>query len=324
MRDVFFYEAFEEEADALKRRLPSDLDAGFTWKTIQEAADAAPPAPPAPLISIRTQSEIPPEWASALKGILSRSTGYDHVRAYVERCGGGVACGYLPLYCHRACAEQAMLLWTALLRKLPRQMRQFSKFQRDGITGRECEHKKLLIVGVGNIGRETARIGNGLGMDVRGVDIVERHGDIAYVSISDGVPWADIIVCAMNLTAENAGYFNRGLLRKAARGAVFVNVSRGELSPSADLLALVEEGRLGGVGLDVYNHESDLAGALRAGRNVDDGEVQAALGLAEHPNVILTPHNAFNTCEAVERKAAQSVQQVEQFLQRGEFLWPVP
>jgi D-lactate dehydrogenase len=273
---------------------------------------------------MRTQSVIPIEWAGKLSGILSRSTGYDHLRFYLEKAGRPIPCGYLPLYCNRAVAEQAALLWLALLRKLPQQTRQFASFNRDGLTGQECEGKRLLVVGVGHIGHEVVRIGKGLGMHVRGVDIVKRHHDVAYVSAAKGLPWADIIVCAMNLTADNLGYFNYRRLKRARRGVFFVNIARGELSPVADLLRLLNEGRLGGVALDVYEHESKLAVALREGKRAKDATTRATLALAKHPNVILTPHNAFNTEEAVERKAQQSIRQVEHFLRHGKFLWPVP
>jgi D-lactate dehydrogenase len=319
--DVFFYEAFEEEEKAIRRYLPADIKAGFSWKTIQEYGSGGPAAA---IVSIRTQSLIPTEWAPKLSGILSRSTGYDHLVKYLKECGSAVQCGYLPLYCNRAVAEQAMLLWMALLRKLPQQVKNFSTFYRDGITGSECQGKTLLVVGVGNIGSEVAKIGQGLGMNVLGVDIVQKHPSVSYVSIGEGLSKADIIVCAMNLTPENTGYFKYERLRQARRGVIFVNVARGEFSPSKDIIRLLDEDHLGGVGLDVYNHEGRLAVALRAGKNVDDQEVSATLSLLNRLNVVLTPHNAFNTAESVERKAGHSVQQVQHFLKNGSFLWPIP
>ncbi len=321
MSDVFFYEAFEEEAEALRRCLGTGVTAGFTQKTIQEQADAAPPAA---LISIRTQSKIPPAWAAQLGGILTRSTGYDHVRAYLQAAGRDIPCGYLPKYCARAVAEQAALFWMALLRKLPRQLRQFTDFHRDGVTGWECEHKTLLVVGVGTIGIEVVRVGRGLGMEVLGVDIVRRHTSVPYVEIEDGLARADVVVCSMNLTPANQGYFNRERFHRFKPGAVFINIARGEMSPARDLLAAVDEGRLGGVGLDVYENESALAVALRAGQPPDDAAALATLELAARPNVLLTPHNAFNTVESVGRKAEQSVEQIRHFLENQRFVWPLP
>ena len=243
--DVFFYEAFEEEEKAIKHHLPADIKAGFSHKTTQEYGNAEPAAA---LISVRTQSLIPAEWAPKLSGILSRSTGYDHLTAYLKECGRTIPCGYLPLYCSRAVAEQAMLLWMTLLRKLRQQVQQFATFHRDGITGRECQGKILLVVGVGNIGSEVVRIGQGLGMEVLGVDIVQKHSFVNYVSIQEGLAKAEVIVCAMNLMADNVGYFRYERLRSAKRGAIFINIARGEFSPSVDLIRLLDEGVLGGAG----------------------------------------------------------------------------
>lgn len=76
--------------------------------------------------------------------------------------------------------------------------------------------------------------------------------------------------------------------------------------------------------MDVFNRESELAVSLREGLVSSDPEVQATLELANHPQVILTPHNAFNTREAVERKAAHSVEQIAYFQKHGHFRWPIP
>lgn len=317
---ICFYEAFEEEAEALKRYLGPNVKALFTDKTIQESGHSALPAS---MISTRTQSVFPDDWADDLKGIITRSTGYDHILAYRQRTRVAVPAGYLPLYCHRAVAEQAMLLWTALLRKLPLQQTQFYAFHRDGLTGRECLAKHLLVVGVGHIGSQVCRIGHGLDMQVKGVDLDPRFDDVAYCDIEDGLDWADIVVCAMNLTDQNRGYFDYDRLKRAKPGLVFVNVARGELSPPVDLLRLMDEKHLSALGLDVYDHESTLAVALRTGESCDDEQVAAILALARKDNVILTPHNAFNTIEAVERKSQQSVEQLSHFLNTGEFLWPV-
>lgn len=302
--------------------LPEGIDAGFTSATIQESSHWEVPAP---IVSIRTQSDIPPSWATAgLRAILSRSTGYDHLTAYRESTGADIALGYLPLYCARSVAEHAMLLWMGLMRQLSLQTRHFHDFNRDGLTGCECEGKSLLTVGVGNIGHDVAWIGKGLGMLVQGVDVVERHPEVNYVALDDGLPSADVVVCAMNLTAENRGYFSYDVLSRCKPGALFVNVARGEFASSTDLLRLLEEGRLGGVGLDVYCNENVLAAGLRAGISPSDPETCATMQLAQRTDVLLTPHNAFNTVEAVRRKAAQSIEQIESFRQTGSFKWPAP
>ena len=322
--DAFFYEAFAEEAERLLfHAAAAGLRVGHTPQTIQEAGHAAPPAP---IVSLRTQSLLPPAWAPQLHGILSRSTGYDHLLAY--RGSVSAPCpllGYLPLYCVRAVAEQALLLWTALFRRLPRQLAQFDSFHRDHLSGRENPGKVMALFGVGNIGHEIWRIATALGLIVRGVDPVQRHADVAYASPEEALAEADLIVCAMNLTARNRGYFNAARLSHARRKPILVNIARGEFTPAIVLEAALEQGILSGVALDVYNEEATLAPALRTGNPAAlTADNRALLRLRNRPDVLLTPHNSFNTLEAVERKSEQSIRALLHFQKNGQFLWPVP
>lgn len=319
--DVCLYEVFEEEERAIRSFLPHGLQAFFSPLTIQESGHTDPPAA---IVSIRTQSIVPASWWVKIRAILTRSTGYDHVVAYLREAGSDIPAGYLPLYCSRAVAEHALMLWLALMRRLPLQIAHFHRFNRDGLTGAECRGKRLAVVGVGSIGIEVCRIGEALGMDVIGVDIVKRYASVRYEPVERALAEADVIVCAMNLTQENRGYFSYELLRKTKPGVVFVNIARGEFVDPNDLLRLLEEGHLGGVGLDVFPDEPGLACMLR-GRAEGAGRTdEAIVRLAKRPDVICTPHNAFNTAEAVARKASQSVQQILHFLEHGTFLWNVP
>ena len=322
--DAFFYEAFAEEAERLLHYAAENgLRVGHSPLTIQETGHAAPPAP---IVSLRTQSIFPPAWAPQLRGILTRSTGYDHLFAY--RDAVGTACpplGYLPLYCVRAVAEQALLLWTALLRRLPRQLAEFDHFRRDHLSGRENPGKNMALFGVGHIGYEIWRIATALGLIVRGVDPIRRHNDVAYATPEEALAEADIVVCAMNLTPRNRGYFTREMLAKAKRKPILVNIARGEFTPAAVLEAALADGLLSGIALDVFNEESTLAPALRSGdRTALSSDNRALLRLHKFPNVLLTPHNAFNTLEAVERKSEQSIRTLLHFRKTGHFLWPVP
>ncbi len=323
MPDVYFYEAFAEEEQLLKNVLPPNISAGFTRKTIQEAGDKFPPAG---IISIRTQSLLLESWSNQVSAILTRSTGYDHLKRYLKKIEKKIPCGYLPLYCNRAVAEQAMLLWMALLRKLSQQTSKFQEFNRDGLTGSETSGKTLVVVGVGNIGSEIVKIGQGLGMKVIGVDLIEKHVFVEYSDINKVLPLADIIVCSMNLTPENKNYFNYQRLRQAKKGSIFINIARGEMSPSVDLIKLLQENHLAGVGMDVFNLESQLAVYLRSDKHLAsvNSEIEAIIEMSHLPNVIFTPHNAFNTYEALQRKVKQSVEQIVSLHQNGKFIWEIP
>jgi len=317
---VFLYEAFEEEAELFLRHVPRGIEIAVSAGTIQESGHRSPPAA---VISIRTQSCVPPEWAGALQGILTRSTGYDHLAAYLQACNTQLPCGYLPHYCSRAVAEQAVLLVLALLRKLPAQIAQYRNFTRDGLTGREASGGTLLVVGVGKIGFEVVRLGSALGMKVLGVDLLHKHAAVRYASIDEGLEQADAIVCAMSLNRDNAGYFSPQRLSRCKPGAVFVNVARGELAPAAALLEALQTGSLGGAALDVFENEAEFAVELRAGRSPAGAGCAALSELALQPNVILTPHNAFNTEQAAGRKVSQSWEQLLHFRDHGAFLWNV-
>jgi D-lactate dehydrogenase len=319
--DIVFYEAFEEETHELQSLLGPDRRMAFTPKTIQESGHTQPPAP---LVCIRTQSVIPDAWTQNLTGILSRSAGYDHLLAFKNRTSTSLPLGYLEEYSTLAVAEHTILLMLALLRKLPLQIRQFPTFQRDGLTGTELAGRNVLVVGVGRIGSEIVRLASALGAVVHGVDIKPDKAEVTYVSREEGIAWADVIVCAMNLTHENVGYFSYDLLRNATRGCIFVNIARGEHARLTHLGQLLAEGYLAGIGLDVFEDEGSLAAALRDPAQHSSPFVPTVRKLLNSGNVLFTPHNAFNSREALSRKCAMTVEQITYFKKHGTFRWQIP
>lgn len=321
MYDVVLYEVFEEEKIFLKECMPLEIKAKYISATIQEKEQKNLLSS---LISVRTQSLIPKEWASSVSGILTRSTGYEHVLAYQKGTNTKALCGYLPSYCARAVAEQAILLMMGLLRKLPLQMRQFNKFTRDGMTGVECKGRKLLVVGVGRIGSEIVDIAQGLGMVVKGVDIKHKKKGLTYVSLEKGIAWAQSVICATTLTEQTRGMFNYNLFKKATVPLVFVNIARGEISLLQDLKRAFDQGVLSGAALDVYEEESTLAALMRKQKSRVDSRISLLKELQQKQNVIFTPHNAFNTQEALRKKAEQTVEAITMFLETKTFPSRIP
>ena len=212
----------------------------------------------------------------------------------------------------------------ALWRKLTTQQKQFESFSRDDITGTECYGKNVLIVGVGRIGREIARMAKGLGMNVKGVDIEQRENNVEYISLEEGIAWAQCVVSAVPLTHETENMLDYSCLKNMPQGGIVVNVSRGEITPVAGLKKLLDEEHLNGIGLDVYQNEGVLGTALRSGTKLEDENFAIIASLKTNENVIFTPHNAFNTKESVERKAQQSVEAVVEFLKSQSFPDTVP
>ncbi|MEI6423536.1 MAG: NAD(P)-dependent oxidoreductase [Lentisphaerota bacterium] len=331
MLSAVFYEAFEEEERILRNVLPKEFKYLFTWKTIQESGHEVPPAK---IISTRTQSRFPVEWADKLTAIITRSTGYDHVADYLLQTRASVAAAYLPEYAARPVAEQALMMWTALLRNLTVQRKSFETFHRDGLTGREIRKRRITVIGVGRIGEEIVDIAHGLKMKILGIDIkprteMEKQYGLKYVSLKEGLENADIAVCALPLTELTRGMLNYKTLKAMPGNSIFINVGRGEVSPSQDLLKLSDEGILAGIGLDVYDFEKELASVLRDGTDLSKlkpearKSVAAVLKLMKNQNVILTPHNAFNTEESVERKSLRTAENLAAFLKTGKFLTPI-
>ena len=320
MPHVKFYEAFEEEESLLKSILPDSMEAVFTLHTIQEEDDEKPPAD---IICTRSQSIIPEDWNTDIKGILTRSQGYDHLTRFQKATGSNIPCGYLPSYCERSVAEHAIMIALSLLKKLPQQIRQLETFNRDHLTGLNCLHKKALVVGVGKIGYQIHLLSKAIGMETLGVDLEERHEDVVYTPLQDGIKEANVIFCALPCTNETRGLLNYDLLKTNEQGPVLVNVSRGEVTPTSDMIKLVHERILRGLGLDVYENEAALAGQLRDGHQGAEHALDL-LDMAGTQNCILTPHNAFNTEDSLKAKCHKTIGALKYFLDTGSFPDNIP
>jgi D-lactate dehydrogenase len=105
---------------------------------------------------------------------------------------------------------------------------------------------------------------------------------------------------------------------------LFINVSRGEISPLQDVRRLLDERILAGAGLDVYAEEQAVADYLRSKSGPAPDTATALLALQDDERVLCTPHNAFNTREALERKAQLTSEAILAFLNSGRFPHPLP
>jgi D-lactate dehydrogenase len=231
----------------------------------------------------------------------------------------GLCFGYLGDYCSYAVAEHAVLMAMILLRKLKTQEKQFLNFCRENITGQQIRQRKILVIGVGQIGKNIAELAKNLKAEVKGVDIEQRESDVEYVSLKEGLSWAEIVFCALPLTEKTNKLLNYDLLKSV--GKIFlINVSRGEITPEKDLQRLINEKKVIGLGLDVFENEKEMASCFRSKRNTKSAKENIIENLFKQDNVIFTPHNAFNTEESLEEKAKQSVEALVQYLDNKTFL----
>jgi len=220
-----------------------------------------------------------------------------HFSAGVERCvsipgfaGRGIVLTHMQKIAGPVMSEHVLALMFGLSRGLPTYIpKQASgEWAQDAVPeGRlwMLEGKTLFIAGLGGIGMEVARRANALGMNV----IATRntpHEKPSFVSeqglsgdLLSFVARADVIVDALPLTPETRGVFDRKTFDAAKRGALFINVGRGGTVVTADLLAALEDGRIGGAGLDVTDPEP----------------LPPDHPLWRAPNVLITPHVAAAT-----------------------------
>ena len=156
---------------------------------------------------------------------------------------------------------------------------------------RTLDHKTLTVFGLGRIGRETAKLAQGLGMQVMAVDPFVSEKTMAELHIKkaekeEALRRADVIINHMALTKENYHYFNEEAFRKMEQHPFFLNVGRGGCVQEAALEKALEHGWIAGAGLDVLEEE-----------NVDLEKCR----LLERENVILTPHSAFYSADSILR-----------------------
>jgi len=167
------------------------------------------------------------------------------------------------------------------------------------LEGVQLRGKTLGVIGLGGIGREVARIGHGIGMNVIGWNRTMRvDAGVPAVDIHTLLSSSDVISLNLSLTDETRGFLNAGRLARVKPGAILVNTARGALVDEAALIDALASRRIGRAGLDVFHAEP-----LKPGHP-----------LVRLDNVTLSPHAAFRTPEASEnllRRALDIVRKVQ-------------
>jgi len=214
--------------------------------------------------------------------------------AGVERClpiediaSGAVVLTNMQKMSSPVIAEHAIAMMLSLARNLPgftRAMTASNWSRNDATTAgmTPIAGKNLLVAGLGGIGTEVARLGNALGMNVRGTRNSSRSGPdfVDYVGLSHELNSmaanADVVVNALPLTDATSGTFDDEFFATIKEGAIFINVGRGKTVLTEDLLHALESGRVSAAGLDVTDPEP----------------LPASHPLWQRDDVIITPHVA--------------------------------
>lgn len=322
---IAVFEAEEWEQAACRRLAAShDLFCTLQPLNLQGAAGFAD----AEVVTTFIRSQLDAATLSALpalKLIATRSTGFDHIDlAYCSQAG--IAVCNVPDYGDPTVAEHTFALLLAVSRRIVEAADRTRKgdFAMEGLRGFDLAGRTLGVIGAGRIGRRVIRIARGFAMRVLAVDARPDPAAAAelgfdYVSLEDLLRQADVVSLHVPGSPDTRDLIADAQFVAMKPGAVLVNTARGGVVNSAALVRALISGKLAGAGLDVCADEPLLreeAEVFRAGRELRSEQLQSLLAtntLLRLPNVVMTPHIAYDTTEAVHRILEITLRNIEAF-----------
>ena len=223
------------------------------------------------------------ERCKQLKHIVFLGTGPASYINVAEVNALGIKVHIIKGYGDTAVAEHSIALMVSAARSVARMDREIRAGTWTPHEGVQLLGKTLGVIGLGGIGREVARIGKGMGMEVIGWNRT-KHADIAVPLVDIDTLLARSDVVSMNLTLgdETRGFLSTDRIARMKPGVIFINTARGALADEGALIAALKSGAIRHAGLDVFHAEP----------------LKADHPLAKLPNVTLTSHAAFRTLEA--------------------------
>lgn len=243
-----------------------------------------------------------------VKYVTTRTIGYDHIDvAAAKELGIRVSnITYTP----DTVAEYTVMLMLMAKRKMKRIMERavIQDYTLKGIIGREINQCVVGIIGTGRIGETVIRDISGFGCKILAYDLQQKDSVKAYAQYTDLdtlLEEADIISLHMPANESNYHMLNKKAIDKMKQGVLIINTARGSLIDSEALISGIESGKVGGAALDVVEKELGLYyNDLRA-TVLDNRELAI---LKSFPNVIVTPHMAFYTEEAIHDMVKNSIE----------------
>lgn len=263
-----------------------------------------------------------------LKLIATRSTGSDHVDA--EHCEEqGITVATVPTYGDNTVAEHVFALLLAISRNVVEAANRTSRgeFSQRGLRGFDLREKTLGIIGTGDIGAHVIRIAQGFGMKVVAFDVEPRDElseryDFPYLPMEEVLATSDVITLHVPLNDETRHLIDGAAFEQMKDGVVLINTARGSVVDVEALAEALLSGKVAAAGLDVLPAEPVVREEAELLRSAYEHEHDLEVLLANHVllrmrNVVVTPHTAFNTREAVERILDSTVENIKGFV-KGE------
>jgi D-lactate dehydrogenase len=237
-----------------------------------------------------------------IKFIAVRAVGYDNID--IKRANElGIRVANVPEYSPYAIAEHAVALMLALNRKLliaDSQVRQHN-FSVSKLVGFDLHEKTVGIIGTGRTGGIVAKILHGFGCKLLGYDIEMNKDfinnyDLNYVDLKALCQASDIITIHTPLNTATKYLINKELLAEMKQGVMLINTARGAIINTQDVIEALDTGKIKYLGIDVYEKEKGIFFYDHSSKKVKDDLLNK---LMEYQNVIITPHQAFATNEAL-------------------------
>lgn len=261
-----------------------------------------------------------------LKFIATMSTGFDHIdlKGAKEK---SVLVSNVPSYGENTVAEHAFALILSISRKIPDSTERTKEgdFSLEGLRGFDLSGKTIGIIGTGKIGKHVIRMAKGFEMNIIAYDpypdqnFADQMG-CKYVDLETLLSTSDIISLHAPLTDSTHHMINMDNIKKLKKGAVIVNTARGGLIDTDALIWGLKEKVISGIGLDVLEDEQFIREEkeLLSTEFLKCNDMRIILQehmLIDQDNVIVTPHNAFNSREALTRILETTIENIQKFLE---------
>lgn len=260
---------------------------------------------------------------NGVKFISTRTIGYDHIDLESAK-KLGIHIGNAT-YSPNSVADYTIMMMLMAMRKMKLIMARSSNqdFSLSMVQGKELPNMTVGVIGTGRIGETVIKHLSGFGCRIIAHDIYEKENVKKYAEYKDleyVLKNSDIITLHMPATEDNYHLINKNTLKIMKDNVFIINTSRGSLINTDDFIEAIESGRIAGAALDVIEHESglyynDLKGQVLSNRHL--------AVLKSFPNVIVTPHTAFYTDQAVSDMVENSIKSILLFDQKKENPWQV-
>lgn len=323
--NLIFFEVASWEKELLRKNFPEALlvEEKLSLENVEKFLSAE-------IISSFVYSDLSKkvlERLPHLKFIATRSTGFDHID--VDFCRQkGILVANVPEYGSRTVAEYTFSLILTLTRKIYQSINQAKNldFNHENIRGVDLFGKTLGIIGLGKIGLEVLKIAKGFGMKVLVYTQTQKQElaknfNFSYVDLLFLLKNSDIISLHVPYNKATHHLINKQNIQFIKKGAFLINTARGGVIETEALILALEKGILAGVALDVLEGEKEIMDEIEVltsnyKKEVDLKTLVLNHILVNHPKVIITPHNAFNTKEALERITKTTIENIKGFLNK--------